>query len=173
MDGDSLEDFASRTASAWGICEQGKNNAAILFAVRNERRAHIVVGQGLEGKLTDNKSDLIIKNVIFPELKKGEFNIGFSNGIAAFVKTIRGEFTAKDIKQPPKKGLYFRNYEAIPFALVLIMGVVQPLGLVSRKLSSAAGAILALAAGYFWGCEFVGDLNSYTFWHDNRSNRLV
>jgi uncharacterized protein len=53
LEGDALEDFSIRVAEKWGIGQKGRDNGAILLISKNERKVHIEVGYGLEGRLTD------------------------------------------------------------------------------------------------------------------------
>lgn len=145
LEGDSLEDFSIRTAEAWGIGQKGTDNGAILLIAKNDRKIRIEVGYGLEGTLTDLTSGRIIRNVISPRFKNGQFDQGVIDGVAAMVGTVRGEYQAPE--RPRGSGR--RNSGGSPgiiglFVLFLLLRVV---GRISRVLGAVAGGVIAPIAG--------------------------
>ncbi len=90
----SLERFALETARAWGIGEEGKHNAALLFVAREERKVRIEVGRGLEGNLTDSISGRIIRNVITPRFKQARFYDGLREGVTAMHAAAGGDYSS-------------------------------------------------------------------------------
>ncbi len=53
LDGDYIENFATQLFKEWGIGENGKDNGALLLISRDDRKARIEVGYGLEPYLPD------------------------------------------------------------------------------------------------------------------------
>ena len=96
LEGDSLEEFSIRLAETWKIGQQGLDNGAILLVAKNERKIRIEVGYGLEGSLTDLTSGRIIRNVIVPHFKNGNFDQGIMAGVSAMMDSVRGEFSAAE-----------------------------------------------------------------------------
>lgn len=94
LQGDSLEDFSLRVVEDWKIGQQGLDNGVLLLVALDDRKIRIEVGYGLEGKLTDLTAGRIIRDVIGPKFKQGDFNQGIIDGIGAIIMTVRGEFTA-------------------------------------------------------------------------------
>lgn len=92
--GDSIEDFSLRVAEKWQIGQKGKDNGALLVIAKNDRKMRIEVGYGLEGSLTDLISGRIIRDVITPQFRNGNFDQGVINGTAAMMAAVKGEFTA-------------------------------------------------------------------------------
>lgn len=143
LQGDSLEDFSIRVADAWKIGQKGRDNGAILLISKNDRKIRIEVGYGLEGSLTDLISGRIIRNVMAPQFRSGRFEQGISDGVAAMIGAVRGEFTAEDVSRPTRQKQHGSPLVAI-FALVFLINV---LGRVSRYLGAAAGGVLTPIAG--------------------------
>src|SRR5215510_10333393 len=73
LEGDSLEDFSIRVADAWKIGKKGFDNGAILLIARDDRRLRIEVGYGLEGVMPDAIASRIIREVITPRFRSGDF----------------------------------------------------------------------------------------------------
>jgi len=139
LEGDSLEDFSIRVAEKWGIGQKGKDNGAILIISKNDRKIRIEVGYGLEGTLTDLTSGRIIRNVIVPYFKRGDFNAGISNGVHAMIQAVRGEFKgdAKPVRPKRRKAT---GSGLIP--ILLIIFIINRMGRVKRPLGGVLGGIL-------------------------------
>lgn len=85
LEGDSIEDFSFRTASAWKLGQAKEDNGALLVVSEGDRELRIEVGYGLEGLLTDAKSGLIIRNIITPHFRNGDYGTGIVEGIKNMV----------------------------------------------------------------------------------------
>jgi uncharacterized protein len=94
LDGQPLESFSLQVAEKWALGQQGRDNGALLLIVRNDRKIRIEVGYGLEGKLTDLTAGRIIRNIITPKFRNGDFNQGVISGVSAMVAAVQGEFNA-------------------------------------------------------------------------------
>lgn len=81
LKGDDLASFSIKTCEKWKLGQKGKDNGALLLVAYDEHAVRIEVGYGLEDKLTDAKSGLIIRNVIIPEFKNGRYSEGILKGI--------------------------------------------------------------------------------------------
>lgn len=76
-----LEGYSLKVAREWGIGEKQKSNGVLLLVAMDDRKLRIEVGRGLEGDLTDVRANRIIRNVITPKFKQGEYYQGISDGI--------------------------------------------------------------------------------------------
>ncbi len=92
LGGRSLERYALEVSREWGLGEKGRNNGALLFVAKAERKIRIEVGRGLEGNLTDSISGRIIRDVISPEFKRGRLYEGLRGGIEAMHAAAGGEY---------------------------------------------------------------------------------
>lgn len=81
LKGEDIASFSVRTAENWGVGRNGKDNGALLILAMEERDVRIEVGYGLEDKLTDAKCGLILRNVIIPEFRDGNYSQGLYKGI--------------------------------------------------------------------------------------------
>ncbi|PIE56554.1 MAG: methanol dehydrogenase [Desulfobulbus propionicus] len=120
LDGDNLEDFAIRLAEQWQIGQQGLDNGAILIIARNERKIRIEVGYGLEGSLTDLVAGRIIRTVIRPHFKRGDFDAGVLAGTSAMMNAVTGEFSAASKEQRPEKNV--GNFFMVLLMLLFFVG---------------------------------------------------
>lgn len=144
LEDDSLEEFSMRVAEEWKIGQQGKDNGAILLVSRNDRKIRIEVGYGLEGTLTDLVSGRIIRNVIVPHFKQGDFDKGIMAGTTAMMKSVEGEFTADDIGTSSPSG---QDPAGFLFILIFfLLGIGKILGQ-NKFLAGTVGGVTASIIG--------------------------
>ncbi len=147
LQGDSIEDFSIRVAEQWGIGQKENDNGAILLIAKRDRKIRIEVGYGLEGRLTDLMAGRIIRNVIAPQFKMGRFDQGISDGVAAMVGTVKGEYTATGNGRTAT-GHSGRGASGVGvIGLVVLFFLLRVLGRVNRFLGAAIGGVLAPIAG--------------------------
>ncbi|CAG0953909.1 hypothetical protein BURK1_00349 [Burkholderiales bacterium] len=91
LEGDSIEGFATRVFDAWKLGQKGKDNGVLVIVAPNDRKMRIEVGYGLEGTLTDAGASRIIREVMTPQFKGGNFDAGVEKGVAAIVQALGGE----------------------------------------------------------------------------------
>ena len=127
LEGEVLEEFSIKVADQWKIGREDFDNGAILLVVLKERKIRIEVGYGLEGALTDLMAGRIIRDVIVPQFKAGNFDQGVINGVQAMIGVVKGEYKAP-AKAPrfdvPKIIVLLRGLcELVPFlALISVLG---------------------------------------------------
>jgi len=90
LQGTTIEDYGVQLGRHWGIGQKDKNNGALLIVAPNERKVRIEVGYGLEDRLTDAQSSVIINQVITPAFKAGNYNQGISDGVGAILQVLGG-----------------------------------------------------------------------------------
>jgi uncharacterized protein len=101
LQGASIEDFGYQLGRAWGIGEKGKDTGALLIVARDDRKVRIEVGYGLEERLTDAQSSVIINQVITPAFKTGDFVGGITRGTQAMIQVLGGNPLAEPAAQSP------------------------------------------------------------------------
>lgn len=101
--GDTIESFAISVGDAWKIGQKDKGNGVMLILAKKERKIRIEVGTGLQGALPDITASQIIRNVIGPHLRAGDFDKGISSGLTAIMDAIKGEFKAPPNSRPTAK----------------------------------------------------------------------
>ena len=90
LQGYTIEDFGVQLGRHWGIGQKGRDNGAILLVAPGERKVRIEVGYGLEARLTDAQSRVIIDQVILPAFRRGDFDAGVRAGATAMLKVLGG-----------------------------------------------------------------------------------
>lgn len=88
----TIEEFSLAVAEKWKLGQRGKDNGALLVVAMEEHEVRIETGYGTEGVLTDAKCARIIRNIIVPAFKQGEYG----EGIFSAVKTMAGIITSDE-----------------------------------------------------------------------------
>ncbi|MDH0748513.1 TPM domain-containing protein [Pseudomonas sp. GD03842] len=91
LQGSAIEDYGYQLGRHWGIGQKGKDNGALLIVAKEERKVRIEVGYGLEDRLTDAQSSVIINQIITPAFKQGDFAGGINRGAEAIVQVLGGD----------------------------------------------------------------------------------
>ena len=138
LEGDSLEDFSIRVAEKWKTGQANKDNGAILLISKNDRKIRIEVGYGLEGSLTDLTSGRIIRDIIAPHFKMGNFDAGVSDGVQAMIQAVRGEFKA----DAPIRSPHQHSPGLDLFAILAVIILINMMGRIKRSLGAISGGIL-------------------------------
>jgi uncharacterized protein len=145
LQGDDIDPFSIRVAEQWKLGQTGKDNGILLVIAQAERKVRIEVGMGLQGVLPDITASKIIRDVMRPHLKSGNFDQAVTVGVDAIMAATRGEFkaTPQDAARRPGK-----KKSSSGLFLVIALIAVAACGMVSRYLGGAAGAVAApFAAG--------------------------
>jgi uncharacterized protein len=90
LNGESIEDYADRVFKEWKLGQKAKDNGILMVVVPNDRRMRIEVGYGLEGTMTDLTAGRIIRNIMTPKFKKGDYNGGIADGAQAIIEVLEG-----------------------------------------------------------------------------------
>lgn len=104
LQGLAIEDYGYQLGRHWGIGQKGKDNGALLLVAPNERKVRIEVGYGLEERLTDAQSSVIINRIILPAFKRGEFSQGIVQGAAAMLQVLGGNPLAQPSRASAAEG---------------------------------------------------------------------
>lgn len=150
LEGTAIEDFSIRVAEAWKIGKKGFDNGAILVIAQKEKQLRIEVGYGLEGVLPDAIASRIIREVIVPRFRDGDFSGGIDAGVSAILQVTKGEplpeMARSANRQRSSQGGSLITVLMITAMLALFIGMTQ------RRLfggifgGSAAGLAAALVS---------------------------
>lgn len=160
LQGTDIADFGYQLGRHWGIGQKDKNNGALLIVARDDRKLRIEVGYGLEDRLTDAQSSVIINQVITPAFKNGNFSKGISDGVAAMLVVLGGNpldepSTVYDSGSNQESDFLSRHPGIFVFLVmlfILTIFVCQMLGI----LPSGGGSGRGGSSGGFGGGGFGG-----------------
>ncbi|MCK4653496.1 MAG: TPM domain-containing protein [Candidatus Cloacimonetes bacterium] len=131
LQGENLEDYSLRVADKWKLGQKEFDNGVLLLVAMQEKKIRIEVGYGIEPIITDAKSGFIIRNLIVPYFKKGDYAQGIANGLLAITGLITKEFEITDeqlarYQQQQKKG--GSSQLPIGFIVFIVMMILMSFG---------------------------------------------
>lgn len=135
--------YASELGEEWGVGRKGKDNGLVLLVAIDDRKMAIQNGYGLEGKLTDYETKLIIENYIIPEFKGGNYYAGINSGTDQIILLLAGEFKGSGNRggENSKKGF------PMIFVILIIIVIIS----IIRNRRGGGGGGLRGGGGYWIG----------------------
>ena len=118
LDGEDISSFGIRVADKWQLGDKEKDNGAILIVAYAEHDLRIETGDGLEGSLTDAKCGLILRNVIVPEFRDGNYSKGILEGVKNMGAIATGDESA--LSRSVKEGEDKSSNDLVPVFAMLI-----------------------------------------------------
>ena len=138
LEGETIETFSIRVAESWKLGNKDRDNGLLLVVSLNPRKIRLEVGYGLEGVLTDQISDHLIRTHLVPAFR----NRTYGQGIRAFVQAIYGIVSGKvpikpeEVRKKKKKG-------GLPPGFILL---VVPVFIFSRR-GPGSGPFIMMGGG--------------------------
>jgi uncharacterized protein len=97
---DSIEDYAVKVFEAWKLGQKGKDNGVLVVVVPRDHKMRIEVGYGLEPVLPDGAAGEIIRTVMTPWFKAGNYDRGIEDGVAAIIGRLEGKAAIRPSAAP-------------------------------------------------------------------------
>jgi uncharacterized protein len=148
---EEIEQFGIRVENAWKLGRKGVDDGAYLIVAKNDRRARIEVGYGLEGALSDAVSNRIVDETITPHFKLGDYDGGVEAGVDQMISVVNGE----PLPEPDRKWEHHNGLgNLLPLLLVVVFvasGVLR--ALFGRLFGSVATG--GIAGGLAWALSHV------------------
>ncbi len=91
LGGDPIEDFSIRVVEAWKLGKKDRDDGILLLVVSGDRKVRIEVGYGLEGELPDAAAGRIIRDVMTPHFRSGDYNTGITAAVDAILASTGAE----------------------------------------------------------------------------------
>jgi uncharacterized protein len=87
----SIEEYSLAVAEANKLGREKPDDGLLLLVAKDDRKARIEVGYGLEGAVTDAMSSRIIREYLAPKFRENDYYGGLSDAEGALVKLVDGE----------------------------------------------------------------------------------
>ncbi|MBR9758328.1 MAG: TPM domain-containing protein [Algicola sp.] len=117
--GENIGLLAPRWAHKWGIGQAKEDNGVFILLANNDRKIWISPGYGVEHKLTAGITGELVRNIIIPEFKRGDFYSGLDKGADAIFEVLQGEYQSTP---KPKNGSPVSAF--FPFLFILFVIVL-------------------------------------------------
>lgn len=162
LGGDTVENFAVSLFKDWGIGKKDKDNGVLILVAAEDHKMRIEVGYGLEGSLTDSQSGSIIKNIMTPAFRAGDFSGGINGAVNAVIADISpGYASGTGIAAPPSaqpSGGFVWDSSSVSFFIFFIP--IWLASVLARSKSWWAGGVLGgisgVVIGFIYGFFYFG-----------------
>ncbi len=88
---EGIEAFAVRVATQWKLGRKDVSDGILVVVAKNDRRARIEVGYGLEGAVPDVVAKRIVSDLMTPNFAQGRYADGINAGVDALIRVVEGE----------------------------------------------------------------------------------
>lgn len=123
LEGESLEDYSHRVATAWALGKKGKDNGVLLFIAVDDRKLRIEVGYGLEGLLPDSRCGRIIRDAIAPRFRSKDYDAGVRAGVDSILDALAGKAERRPAR-PGDSGELLSATDRLGFYALVVMTLV-------------------------------------------------
>jgi len=130
LEGEDISSYSMKVCEKWQLGQKGKDNGALLLVAYEDREVRIETGYGLEDKLTDAKCGLIIRNVIIPEFKNGQYSDGILKGIQNMggIASDNTELVARNVLEEEEEDDFVSGILFLIFWLIFFVIVISSKG---------------------------------------------
>jgi uncharacterized protein len=161
---DALENYSLNVARGWGIGSKERNAGVLLLIVKDDRKLRIEVGYGLEGALTDIRSNQIIRDRIRPAFQKNDYFGGIQSGVEGIILAVHEEVDPNLSKATATTA----GPAHFPWEIVIFLaffGFSWLASILGRTKSwwagGVIGGILGVIAGFIFGFLFIGVISIF------------
>ncbi|MBI9105853.1 MAG: TPM domain-containing protein [Spirochaetales bacterium] len=155
LEGGSIEDYSLQVADEWKLGQADRDNGVIILLALQEKKVRIEVGYGLEGDLTDAKSGYIIREVMLPQFRTGNYAQGLYDGAAAVSGVVAGtaDISAEELAAYKKTESSSSSGMSIPFNLIIFIIIIffSSISRLGRRGSRRGGILPWLFLGSMMG----------------------
>src|SRR5665213_1680696 len=94
LGGNDIAEVSLKYLRDWGVGTKGKNNGVVILVSKDDHKARIETGYGMEGVLPDVTCKEIIDDRMIPNFKANDYYRGFDNAVDAIMQAAAGEYKA-------------------------------------------------------------------------------
>ena len=156
-----LEDFTVKLYEKWrpGLAEQ--DNGILIAVFIQDRKIRIEVGYGLEDVVTDAQAGMLIREIITPEFKKGNYYGGLEAALKMLIPAVEGKYQLPRPQEKKDNGIPV-HFLVLGFILFIILTRIfrgpRATGYGSQRRGGFAGPIIfgGFGGGRSGGSSFGG-----------------
>lgn len=92
INGEDIGLLAPKWGHAWGVGQEKEDNGVFILLAVKEKKIWIAPGYGVEERLTAGINGELIRNIIIPEFKTGNYYQGLDKGADAIFDVLKGKY---------------------------------------------------------------------------------
>lgn len=151
-----IADYSTRVFDQWKLGRKNVDDGVLVVVAKDDHRAMIETGYGLEGAIPDAAASRIIREYMSPKFRVGDFYGGLDDAVGALTKLVDGEPLPPPLQGPPRDrgGVahgqdWFTGLLVAGFALIWARAIFGRLPRVPR--AGAVGALTGILSWLFSG----------------------
>ncbi|WP_255462661.1 TPM domain-containing protein [Galbibacter sp. BG1] len=125
INGENIGLLTPRWAQKWGIGQAKEDNGVFILLAEKERKIWISPGYGLEQKLTAGINGEIVRNIIIPEFKKGDYYSGLDKGTDAIIQLFNGTYEGTPQRRKGNSSLGGGGFIFLFILFIIIMIILS------------------------------------------------
>jgi uncharacterized protein len=138
----TIEEYSLAVAEANKLGRAKPDDGLLLLVAKDDRKARIEVGYGLEGAVTDAMSSRIIREYLAPKFRQDDYFGGLQDAEGALVKLVDGEALPAPLEEAPDDG-------PPPVMLAIFVGLI--IGFIASATGLKPATFRRLGAGLVAG----------------------
>ena len=138
---EDIASFAERVGEQWKIGRKVEGDGLLVTVAKNDRAVDIHVAKALQGAVPDIAAGRIIRDVITPAFRAGDFAGGLNSAVDRLGERIAGEGLPAPKEEPAAGRPRGRGFNFQDIAIFLFVGVPMLGGLLSRVMGRKLGAL--------------------------------
>ncbi len=136
---ETIEQFAIRVFDEWRLGRANIDDGVLLLIARDDRRARIEVGRGLEGMIPDAVANRLIDAYLVPRFKADDYRGGIDDTTTALVRLIDGEPLPKPAESRESRATGFAGVMPAVIVAFILSTLLAALRGIWRPLLVGAG----------------------------------
>lgn len=123
LEGEPIEEATIRLLEkgSWRLGDEKADNGLLMMIALRDRRMRIEVGYGLEGAIPDALASRIVREVMQPAFRQGDFKGGISQAMGLLMKAGAGEKVDVQWKRPGRQSRRSRRSSSGGLISLLIL----------------------------------------------------
>ncbi|MFS8138405.1 MAG: TPM domain-containing protein [Thermomonas sp.] len=142
---ETIEQYAVRAFEQFKLGRKGVDDGVLLVVAKDDHKARIEVGYGLEGVIPDITAGRVIQEYLVPKFRQGDFAGGITDATAQLTKLVDGESLPEPVASNPTGPDRGGNWLFALFAAVMVGQVAR--GFLSRLPAGVRALFAAAASG--------------------------
>ena len=120
---ETIEQYAVRAFGQFKLGRKGVDDGVLLVVAKDDHKARIEVGYGLEGAIPDIAAGRVIQEYLLPKFRQDDYAGGIEDATAQLVRLVDGEplpepLAASGNHSDPSEGMLFAMFAAFIVAQV-------------------------------------------------------
>ncbi|SDR98141.1 uncharacterized protein SAMN04515667_1134 [Formosa sp. Hel1_31_208] len=120
--GENIGLLAPKWAHEWGVGQAKEDNGVFILLAHEDRKIWISPGYGVEDRLTAGITGQLIRNIIIPEFKRGDYYQGLNKGTDGIFNILTGKYQSS--RQSDNSGDIFPVLILIFMVIIFIVIVI-------------------------------------------------